>query len=188
MVFPDVTPFGALHSASKRERKRKREGKRKREREGEREKNPTVYVLCFERGFCGPLSSLVCFSNALSAQMEPCRFDMGCWRPLCPYGHSWRRAARWAALWSFLAMEEDANIHERIVEQTASVSVPQINEEIVESVQTIPRVIPQERIWCIFEAEEYREVVKVTPPELGSEHIVEKIDDLSVPREGKTLV
>ena len=78
-------------------------------------------------------------------------------------------------------MEEDANIHECIVEQTAGVPVPQINEEIVESVQTVPRVIPQERIWCIFEAEEYREVVKVTPPELGSEHIVEKIADLSVP-------
>ena len=59
----------------------------------------------------------------------------------------------------------------------------------MDSVQATPRVVPQERIWCIFEAEEYREVVKVTspllsplPPKLGSERIVEKIDDLTVPR------
>ena len=48
---------------------------------------------------------------------------------------------------------------ERIVEQNADVPVPQINEEIVDRVQSTPRVVPQECIWCIFEAEEYREVV-----------------------------
>ena len=70
--------------------------------------------------------------------MEPCRFDTGCWRPLCPYGHSGRRAARWAALWAFLAMQEEEEvfegpenipkkgIHERIVEQTVDVPVPHV--------------------------------------------------------------
>ena len=39
--------------------------------------------------------------------LEPCRFGTGCWRPLCPYGHSGRsRAARWAALWTLLASQE----------------------------------------------------------------------------------
>ena len=38
---------------------------------------------------------------------EPCRIDTGCWRPLCPCGHSGRGgAARWAALWSLLAKQE----------------------------------------------------------------------------------
>ena len=44
--------------------------------------------------------------------------------------------------------------------------VPQIHEELVDSVQIIPRA---ERIWCIFKAEEYREVVTVTPMEISPE-------------------
>ena len=95
----------------------------------------------------------------------------------------WAPSCQWAAVWSYLAMkEDDERLHERIMEQTTEVPVPQIFEEIVDSVQAIPRVVPQERTWCIFEAEEYREVVKVTPPELRSGRIVEKIDDLTVPR------
>ena len=42
----------------------------------------------------------------------PCRYDMGCWRPLCTFRHSGpSRAARWAAVWGLLAkMEEEAGI------------------------------------------------------------------------------
>ena len=83
-----------------------------------------------------------------SSLMKPCRYDMGCWRRLCPYGHSGRRAVRWAALWSFLAMQEggDENlegikerVHEHIVEQTVDVQVPQIATKIPEVVETFPR-------------------------------------------------
>ena len=52
-----------------------------------------------------------CF-QPLSMTMEPCRFGGGCWRPPSPYGHSGRRAARWAALWTFLACQEDENLEE----------------------------------------------------------------------------
>ena len=41
-----------------------------------------------------PLSSStshVLLRQLSSLVMDPCRFDMGCWRPLCPF----RRAARW---------------------------------------------------------------------------------------------
>ena len=71
--------------------------------------------------------------------MEPCRYDMGCWRPLCPYGHSGRgRAARWAALWSLLAkqeVEDDLEVvkvipaedgSERFMEQDVDVPVPPV--------------------------------------------------------------
>ena len=89
----------------------------------------------------------------VSSLMEPCRYDMGCWRPLCPYGHSGRRAVRWAALWSFLAMQEEGDenledikerVHEHIVEQTVDVPVPRVTTKIQEVVEDIP----QERIWC----------------------------------------
>ena len=68
-----------------------------------------------------------------SLVMEPCRFDMGCWRPLCPFGHSGRRAARWAALWSHLAMEEK--------DQIVDVPEPQIMEDILNE------ITPRKHIW-----------------------------------------
>ena len=67
--------------------------------------------------------------------MEPCRFDMGCSRPLCPYGHSGRRAARWAALWSNLAMEEDearATDNGRLLEAVEKTPKDHISEGILE--------------------------------------------------------
>ena len=119
--------------------------------------------------------------------MDPCRYGAACLRPLCPYVHvcSRTRACRWAELWSFLALQEEA-VEEDIVDVPGpqiAAKIPQvvetkIHEEIVESVH----VSLFKRIWCIFEAELYREVVKVTSPELGSERIVEKIDDLSLPQ------
>ena len=96
--------------------------------------------------------------------MEPCRFDMGCWRPLCPYGHSGRgRAARWAALWSLLAKQEEEDDFgvvkaipaedgsERFVEQDADVSVPPVaavveitlEEHISERTQIVDISVPQ---------------------------------------------
>ena len=59
--------------------------------------------------------------------MDARGYGSGCWRPLCPYGHSGGRAARWAAIWSLL--EENVEvikvipgecIPEHIVEQTPS--------------------------------------------------------------------
>ena len=48
------------------------------------------------------------FALLVPLSMEPCRFDMACWRPLCPFSHSGpSRAARWAAVWSFLADQEE---------------------------------------------------------------------------------
>ena len=83
--------------------------------------------------------------------MEPCRFGTGCWRPLCPFGHSGRgRAARWAALWSLLAKQEaedDLELvkvirvvagSERFVEQNADVPVSPVVAEV--------EVIPEEHI------------------------------------------
>ena len=65
--------------------------------------------------------------------MEPCRFDTGCWRPLCPYGHSGRgRAARWGALWSLLAKQEvekespDETPQTQYINKVVDVSVVQL--------------------------------------------------------------
>ena len=66
--------------------------------------------------------------------MDACRHGSGCWRPLCPYAHSGRRAARWAAIWALLADQESGileelkdnlgeRIPERIVEQTVELAV-----------------------------------------------------------------
>ena len=120
----------------------------------------------------------------VSSLMEPCRYDMGCCRPLCPYGHSGRRAVRWAALWSFLAMQEEGDenlegfkerFQERIVEQTVDVPVPQVATTIPEVVENIS----QERIWCMFEelqvAAKILEVIKVP-----------QIDDFLMPRDATT--
>ena len=102
-----------------------------------------------------------------TVSIEPCRYDMGCWRPLCPYGHSGRsRAARWAALWSLLAEQEaqaedvpvpqiveDAvtiipkeHISERIIEQVHDVPVPQIQELILDVAEIPPQTRIPERI------------------------------------------
>ena len=69
-----------------------------------------------------------------STTTEPCRFDGGCWRPLCPFRHSGAdRAARWAAEWALLAA------HERIDEQIVHMPVPQIAAKIPEVVETITK-------------------------------------------------
>ena len=40
-------------------------------------------------------------------EMAPCRFDEGCWRPLCPCRHSGKgRAAMWTRVWLTLAAVE----------------------------------------------------------------------------------
>ena len=142
-----VTPrLGDLISTSRREREeggREREEERESESERERERREREKERKRERkererewfGEVAPHSLRQILWCVDSSLMEPCRYDMGCWRPLCPYGHSWRRAVRWAALWSFLAMQEEGDenleeikerVHEHIVEQTVDVPVPQI--------------------------------------------------------------
>ena len=39
--------------------------------------------------------------------MDACRKGSGYWRPLCLNGHREGRAARWAAIWVFLADQEE---------------------------------------------------------------------------------
>ena len=87
-----------------------------------------------------------------SSLMDPCRYGAACWRPLCPYVHvcSRTRARRWTELWSFLALQEEA-VEEHIVDVPGpqiAAKIPEvvetkIHEEIVDSVQTIPRIVPQ---------------------------------------------
>ena len=95
--------------------------------------------------------------------MEPCRYDKGCWRPLCPDGHSGRgRTARWAAVWSLLAkqeVEDDLEVvkvipaedgSERFVEQNADVPMPPVvavveitpEEHISERTQIVDVPVP----------------------------------------------
>ena len=59
-------------------------------------------------------------------------------------------------------MEEDERLHERTVEQTADVPVPQIDEEIVNSVQLMPL------------QEGLTEVIKPVPQECISKHMDEQ--------------
>ena len=91
------------------------------------------------------------------------------------------RAVRWAALWSFLAMQEEGDenlegikerVHEHIVEQTVDVPVPQIATKILEVVETIP----QERIWCMFEEPQ-------VPAKIVEVIKVPQIDDFLMPRD-----
>ena len=99
--------------------------------------------------------------------MEPCRFDMGCWSPICPFRHSGRRAARWIAVWRLLEEEEEEEEEEyspeRIVEQNVDVPVPQI---------TVP--VPFQ--------EEIVKVIKSFPAERISERTIEQIVGMPVPR------
>ena len=109
---------------------------------------------------------------------EPCRYDMGCWRPLCPYGHSGRsRAARWAALWSLLA-EQEAQVEDvpvpQIVEDAVTIiSKEHISERIIEQVHDVP--VPQIQ-------EHFLEVTEITPRRRISERTVGQIDDVPVPQ------
>ena len=111
--------------------------------------------------------------SASLALMEPCRFDTGCWRPLCPYGHSGRgRAARWAALWSLLALQEKEDdleavkvIPERFVEQNADVLVPPVVAEV--------EIIPKEHI-------SERKFVDDVPVPLIKERISERTAEQTV--------
>ena len=86
--------------------------------------------------------------------MEPCRFDTGCWRPLCPYGHSGRgHAARWAALWSLFAKQE---------------------EDDLEVVKVIPAEDGSERFVPVLPV---AAVVEITP----EEHISERTQIVDIP-------
>ena len=87
---------------------------------------------------------------------------MGCWRPLCPFRHSGRRAARWIAVWRLLEKQEE-ELHERIVEQNVDMPVPQI---------TVP--VPFQ--------EEIVEVIKLFAAERISERTIEQVVDASVPQ------
>ena len=61
--------------------------------------------------------------------MEPCHFDMVC--PLCPYRHGGTgRAARWAAIWTFLADQE-----EHIVDVPVSQTLDKLVDIPVETFQ-----------------------------------------------------
>ena len=107
--------------------------------------------------------------------MEPCRYDMGCWRPLCPYRHSGRRAARWAALWSLLA-EQEAQIVDVPVPQIVEDAVTIIPKEHISErnfVEDVP--VPQIQ-------EQILEVANVIPPERISERIIEQVHDVPVPQ------
>ena len=96
---------------------------------------------------------------------EPCRFDTGCWRPLCPHGHSGHgRAARWAALWSLLAKQEEDDVEvvkvipaedgsERVMEQNADVPV--------QPVVAVVEITPEEHI---SERAQIVEIVDVPVP------------------------
>ena len=61
--------------------------------------------------------------------MDACRDGSGCWRPLCPYGHSGGRAARWAALRHFLATQEEAGEN---LEEIKVISEERTPEDTVE--------------------------------------------------------
>ena len=76
--------------------------------------------------------------------METCRLGTVCWRPLCPYVHvcGCKRARRQADSWAILFMQDETD-EGHIVD----VPVPQIHEELADSAQ----IIPQERIWCMFQ-------------------------------------
>ena len=93
-----------------KERERKREREREREREKERKRERERERVWFGEHLMNPTLCVKILWCVVTSLMEPCRYDMGCWRPLCPYGHSGRRAATWAALWRFLAdMEDEAS-------------------------------------------------------------------------------
>ena len=89
-----------------------------------------------ERAFSSSLLSGFRFKSLFPLSMEPCRYDMGCWRPLCPFRHSGRaRAARWAVVWALIAQQE----------QSAELPVPLVVEEILE----VAEHIHQERIFLV---------------------------------------
>ena len=123
---------------------------------------------------CTPLSvsSLVLLSASL---------NVDCWRPLCPYGHSGRgRAARWVALWSLLAKQDEEDDLEvvkvilvRFVEQNADVPVPPVT--------AVVEISPEEHI------SERTQIVDIpVPPFLEELQVrilerVEQIVDVPVP-------
>ena len=83
----------------------------------------------------------------------------GCWRPLCPCGHSGRRAAKWAAIWNLLAFQEEdvlevikdsrvERISERSMEQIVDVPVPQILGAHLGAYAEFPRAIRGDLRWC----------------------------------------
>ena len=125
--------------------------------------------------------------------MEPCRFDMGCWRPLCLFRHSGRRATRWIAVWRLLAEQEEEFSPERIGEQTVDVQVPQIaardmhQERISEHTQNIDVPVTQIIVPVPFQ-EEIIEVIKPFQAERISERTVEQIVDMPVPQIQEQIV
>ena len=57
--------------------------------------------------------------------VDPCRFGMMCWRPLCPFGH----ACTWAATWAFFAAQKDEEDGEDTVD---------LVEEVLEVIKDSP--------------------------------------------------
>ena len=89
--------------------------------------------------------------------MEPCRFDMGCWRPLFPFRQSGTgRAARWAAMWQDLADMED--------KASSRPSSRSASRTVFEHVK-----------------EDTLEVIKVTASERNSKRIMVQTVDPTVP-------
>ena len=138
---------------TERERERKREGSG-----GARSAGLSSLQARTTLVFCAFLWCVV------SSLMELCRYDMGCWRPLCPYGHSGRRAARWSALWALLAEQEAQIVDE---------PVPQIMETLL-----IPQMQAQNRM------AEHIVDVPVLRAEIGEviQLTAEQIDDLPAPQ------
>ena len=79
------------------------------------------------------LSVSAIVSNGVdTCEVAQCRFNDGCWRPLCPYRHSgWGRAAVWLTL---AAVET-----ERLTPQ--GMEEPAIKQETVEGMGEMPEII-----------------------------------------------
>ena len=75
-------------------------------------------------------------NGADTCEVAQCRFDDGCWRPLCPYRHSGRgRAAMWARVWLTLAAVETERLAPQGVEEAA------MKQETVEGMGEMPEII-----------------------------------------------
>ena len=119
--------------------------------------------------------------------MDPCRCGTACWRPFCPYVHANGDVVIHDGDGGPVLVEKVQIILQvHISEQNADIPVPQIHEELVDSAQ----IIPQERIWCMFEefddlaqiAMNIPEVVETIPQECIAERILEQIVDAPVPQ------
>ena len=86
-----------------------------------------------------------------TCDVAQCRFDDGCWRPLCPYRHSGRgRAAMWARVWLTLAAGETEQLAPQGMEEPAmrQETVEEMGEmrEIVVVSDAVESIFPRERV------------------------------------------